>query len=1365
MWTETKPETLTSSHTVCHDLRSLPIRLPGEHTLLLRSVSNLIANACQVILSLSAQSSGLLVLIIIGHSSRHLHVHITPMEDGVRLDVHACTTPHRVVGEPLRYAKQKKQDVQQRRTRDNVSIARTNDTGFGLSPIDKRDIIEFVEAGAGTLEELADDFELDLFCLLAANPSKLILHKNDVVSIPYSCCLSSCRGLFCTHRQGCNGQTTTKAPTITSFMTISARITDTVTPSSNPTTLTTLTVTPSGNLSTESNQSSISSVSISTTSPMSSPISSAITTSSASSGVTTTSSGGKITPSNSSTDMSSSKVVTTTKSAGQTAVITPSTTSPTSPGVVTTLGSAGQTTVVTSSSPNTSSSSVTLSTDTASSSLVKTTNKDGQTTKSTNLSALASSSATGIDVITTTTDSAGQTTVITSSRSSSPSSTITRTLVTTTDSAGQTTIITSSRSSSPSSTSTAALTTTTNSAGQTTIITSSHSSSLSSTVTPALTTTTGQKTIITSSHSSSPSSTVTPTLITTTDSVGQTTIITSSRSSSPSTTITPTLVTTTDSAGQTTIITSSRSSSPSSTVTPTLITTTDSAGQTTIITSSRSSSPSSTVTPTLITTTDSAGQTTIITSSRSSSPSSTVTPTLITTTDSAGQTTIITSSRSSSPSSTVTPTLITTTDSAGQTTVITSFAISSSPSTTTPTLITTTDGSGQMTVIIGSASSTTSSSSSDSAFYLRTDIGGGFTFITVIESHTYTAVSGGSDLIRTVTGSITSTPDITSTMTNLPPGISLIDYTGSVTGDEWCTTTDASGSPTIVPIILPCATCQPVIIIDLPEIPQVEFQLPKFPELPSFHLPCIKIFGIHIAGDCDNPPSNADPPPSPRASEGPSTTPSTLSTASSTTTSSSSSSSSCSAQTVSQCTQTCSFGTNSVGSTTVTSCASATCTPTSGCSVSATTITSTTADACSFADDLATTLPTRPPPSSIPTTSVSYWWEHTSTTSTTSSSTPILTAKSSSTPMQTVMTSSTSDAISSPSPTSSSSAPSLTDLPTLATGIVTPSGSSCIATTAQTQCAGGAGKSSWRRVSEECTDRYSGQTACVTTPACATFVATGTTSQLAPTGSSAFYLINWDATVEGIEEHGAGIVPVLDWSCENVDKDVSSANVNSDAYPYSMANDPPIVFTFDPQHVCNENNMTFTYHPEDSSFWVTSKDQGGRARCTEQNFPSELKCDTSTANVHDVTTYTPLWTCLGDICGVGGSVGATYCPSTSATDCPTCADGTQACNSVNGGPFVCSCPKYAHACSPPLTVTAESFPLHVDMGWTGEETPLSTPPPLHTSLPRKERDERQAKSGRPKRDTAAALPCLCRRDCGGSPSLSPTPGGLLHVST
>lgn len=120
-----------------------------------------------------------------------------------------------------------------------------------------------------------------------------------------------------------------------------------------------------------------------------------------------------------------------------------------------------------------------------------------------------------------------------------------------------------------------------------------------------------------------------------------------------------------------------------------------------------------------------------------------------------------------------------------------------------------------------------------------------------------------------------------------------------------------------------------IILWNLPEIPQISFEIPNFPKLPEIHLPCVKVLFVRI-GDC-KPKVDKDVPKDPsNTDEDPSTTQKPKS------------SESCSStRTVSDCSIVCS------ASLTVTSIStqecSTTCVPTtSGCSASGTTITTTT---------------------------------------------------------------------------------------------------------------------------------------------------------------------------------------------------------------------------------------------------------------------------------------------------------------------------------------------------------------------------------------------------------------------------------------
>ncbi|KAK7742206.1 hypothetical protein SLS62_010778 [Diatrype stigma] len=88
---------------------------------------------------------------------------------------------------------------------------------------------------------------------------------------------------------------------------------------------------------------------------------------------------------------------------------------------------------------------------------------------------------------------------------------------------------------------------------------------------------------------------------------------------------------------------------------------------------------------------------------------------------------------------------------------------------------------------------------------------------------------------------------IASTMTTVPASLSIEPFTETpVTGNMWLTTTGNDHSTTIVPVILPCPTCEPEIVWNVPEIPNVDFTWPTVPQLPEFHLPCVKIFGITL---------------------------------------------------------------------------------------------------------------------------------------------------------------------------------------------------------------------------------------------------------------------------------------------------------------------------------------------------------------------------------------------------------------------------------------------------------------------------------------------------------------------------------------
>lgn len=199
----------------------------------------------------------------------------------------------------------------------------------------------------------------------------------------------------------------------------------------------------------------------------------------------------------------------------------------------------------------------------------------------------------------------------------------------------------------------------------------------------------------------------------------------------------------------------------------------------------------------------------------------------------------------------------------------------------------------------------------------------------------------------------------------------------------------------------------------------------------------------------------------------------------------------------------------------------------------------------------------------------------------------------------------------------------------------------------------------------------------ITTSAGTTKSTSTSSAQPAPTGSNIFYVWNWGGTGPNpmgsnpVNFIGAGIAPALDWSCETIQKDLSNSDPNQ--YPYVLGKDgsqaAPDVFTLDPSGVCDENLMTFTKQ-DDGSYWATSQGQGGRARCTLANRPATLTCTGAMALDAKVT---PLWTCMGDICGPGGKAGVVYCPSMDATDCPCPDDDSKLCISSDGGPYTCVC--------------------------------------------------------------------------------------------
>ncbi|KAI6860769.1 hypothetical protein KC338_g6818 [Hortaea werneckii] len=120
----------------------------------------------------------------------------------------------------------------------------------------------------------------------------------------------------------------------------------------------------------------------------------------------------------------------------------------------------------------------------------------------------------------------------------------------------------------------------------------------------------------------------------------------------------------------------------------------------------------------------------------------------------------------------------------------------------------------------------------------------------------------------------TSFPDVTSTMTSAPSEVSLQSLAEvPQTTNGWAAATASDGSPTLLPFIVPCVNCAPMGIWI-----GVTFSWLKFPKLPSFHLPCIRVIGVHVSGDCLNPETDGPPP----EGDTPTTPPTTETTAKST---------------------------------------------------------------------------------------------------------------------------------------------------------------------------------------------------------------------------------------------------------------------------------------------------------------------------------------------------------------------------------------------------------------------------------------------------------------------------------------------------
>jgi hypothetical protein len=103
---------------------------------------------------------------------------------------------------------------------------------------------------------------------------------------------------------------------------------------------------------------------------------------------------------------------------------------------------------------------------------------------------------------------------------------------------------------------------------------------------------------------------------------------------------------------------------------------------------------------------------------------------------------------------------------------------------------------------------------------------------------------------------------VTSTMTTLPPGFSVEDNP-AITVNGWLTTADSQGVPTVVPVLV-CPHCGGghggFILWKLPELSHIKFKfsIPTIPKFPSFSLPCIKILGVKVAGNCDPVTDNND---------------------------------------------------------------------------------------------------------------------------------------------------------------------------------------------------------------------------------------------------------------------------------------------------------------------------------------------------------------------------------------------------------------------------------------------------------------------------------------------------------------------------
>ncbi|SMR51471.1 unnamed protein product [Zymoseptoria tritici ST99CH_3D1] len=306
-------------------------------------------------------------------------------------------------------------------------------------------------------------------------------------------------------------------------------------------------------------------------------------------------------------------------------------------------------------------------------------------------------------------------------------------------------------------------------------------------------------------------------------------------------------------------------------------------------------------------------------------------------------------------------------------------------------------------------------------------------------------VPSGPSTSTTSSGNTLSASDITSTMTTVPSGVSTeIIQPPDITTNSWITTS-RDDSSTISGTFRQFQTLSPTGPW-------------SFPSLPKFSLPCIKIFGSVVAGDCPNPQTNEnnddDSGDNDDDDDGDI----------SSTTSSSSTEICTQSTTVTDCKVGCSVSSTSTGgsvsSTTI--CYTTSCTQNAGCNLAGTT--SSTIPTPSSA--LACAITGSPSSATVrPETDISEETE---------SDLIDVPPSISSDPPTTSSLPSTSEL------TTFSTLPSLpvwTSLPALSTGVGSSSGSICASTTTFSQCAGSGG-----------------QQACVDTSSCASWVATDTTT-------------------------------------------------------------------------------------------------------------------------------------------------------------------------------------------------------------------------------------------------------------------------------